>query len=316
VSALRITATLVCLSLGACGGTAPVPPAERDEPPGMGSRTDGKVIGPYATGGSLELRAYSSAEYAGSVNSWLLVGAEEAALVDTQLLATEAAHVVEMVKAVGKPLKWIWVTHGHPDHHGGLEVVARAFPDVPILAHPTTAKRAPEIFNQFHRNLEDFFPGEVASAAVTPQAHEGDTLSVGGVDLRILTFADGEHEFTTALHIPSMQALLCGDLVYNKVHPWLNELKVDGVFAHLDQLEAMAEVETFYPGHGEPFGKGYIPTYRKYVQEFLADVPRATDKEHLTTLVWRRYRDWRTLAGLRFSAVAHLKARREAARGE
>lgn len=320
----RANAYLLSISilLAACAGPAvqapsPTPPpseaeaeaATADEPPaGLGRRDDATTLGPYEQGQPLVLLAHKSAEYSASVNSWLLEGPSEIGLVDAQMLVPEAEALVELLRSRNKRLAWVWVTHAHPDHYAGLQVIADAFPGVPLLAHPHTAQKAPELRAKFDEPLEKFFPGLLApAAALTP--HTETSLRVDGVEIEILTFEGGEHELSTALLVRSQRAMIIADLVYNHVHPWLNELDVDTLLTHVAALAAMPEVETFYPGHGEPFGKDFLPVYTTYVHDFLAELEHASDSKDLVTRTWRRYRDWRTLAGLRFSATAHIEAR-------
>ena len=109
--------------------------------------------------------------------------------------------------------------------------------------------------------------------------------------------------------VPDVKAVFCADLVYHQVFLWLNEMRIDGVRRHVDIIEAMENVETIYPGHGEPIGKEYLDTYRTYLDVFMNEVPKAKDSGDLVARVWRQYRDWRSLAGLRFSAGAYIGAR-------
>lgn len=317
------TVLLALLTLAACAKApaeptkvpevpAPSAKADADMPPeGLGKRDDAKTLGPYAEDGPVMLLAHESAEYSATVNSWLIEGPTEIGLVDAQMVIPEAEAVVRLVKSRNKPLAWVWITHAHPDHYAGLSVIAKAFPEVKLLAHPETAKNAPELRMRFDEPLNRFFPGIMAQPAeLTP--YEGESLGVDGVEVRIQTFVGGEHGLSTALLIPELKAMLIADLVYNRVHPWLNEMDVDTLLAHVETLASTEGVETFYPGHGEPFGKDYLPTYVQYVDDFLAEVPLADSQADLVARVWRRYRDWHTMAGLRFSATAHMKARREA----
>lgn len=283
--------------------------AKSDGPPaGIGRRDNATTLGPFG-GDPLTFTAHLSAEYSATVNSWILEGPTELGLLDAQLIMPEAEKVVALVKQRGKKLAWVWISHAHPDHYAGLEAIAAAFPGVPLLAHPRTVERAPEILKKFDAPLQKFFPGEMTRGTVALTPHTGDTLTLDGQTIHIRVFEGGEHELTTALEVPTMKALFIADLVYNRVHPWINELDTDNVLAHVDRLAAMSEVETFYPGHGEPFKRDYLPTYSKYVRDFLEEVPRAKDGADLIDRVWRRYPDWRTMAGLRFSANAHIDAR-------
>ncbi len=305
---------LLAVSLLSGCATQPTPtptptPASADVPPrGLGKRDDAATLGPYGEGGPVVLLAHKSAEYAASVNSWLIEGPTELGLVDAQMLIPEAQAVVDLVESRNKKLAWVWITHAHPDHYAGLQVIAEAFPDVQLLARPQTATTAPELRMKYDEPLQKFYPGLLAPPAPLT-AYEGASLTVDGVEIQILTFEGGEHAMSTALLIPDLKALLIADLVYNRVHPWLNEMDVDTLLGHVETLAAMDGVETFYPGHGEPFGKDYLPTFVQYVHDFLAEVEVATDQKDLVNRTWRRYRDWRTMAGLRFSATAHMDAR-------
>jgi glyoxylase-like metal-dependent hydrolase (beta-lactamase superfamily II) len=285
--------------------------ATRATPPaGIGKTDDAAVLGPFAIDAPLQIQGYKSSEANGTVNSWLLMTGDEAALIDAQLVLSEGAKVAEMIKQTGKTLKWIWVTHGHPDHSMGLQRIVEAFPDAKVYAHPRVATEAQKLFAAYQKPLNRFFPGDIPDQAVTPTAWDKDELELGGTRIKILVFEDGETEFTTALHIPTMKALFPADMVYHRVFPWLNEMRVDGVRAHVDAIEALPDVDTLYPGHGEPVGKEYFTTYREYLDLFEAEVPKAKDADDLVARVWSQRRDWRSLAGLRFSASAHIKARK------
>jgi glyoxylase-like metal-dependent hydrolase (beta-lactamase superfamily II) len=307
-------AVVLLLTLGACSTTTSTPTptvsstAPAGPPGGLGRRDNAAVLGPFGSG-PVTLRAHQSAEYSATVNSWLLETATEVAVVDAQLVMPEAERVVELVRSTGKKLAWVWVSHGHPDHYAGLEALAKAFPGVPLYARPATVEDAPTLLQKFDAPLKKFFPGEMTTGPVPLTPWTAPTIAVGGVDVQIVDVTGGEHPTSTLLIIPSLRAVLVGDLVYNRVHPWLNELDDAGVLRGIDMLAGLADVDTFYPGHGEPFGRDYLPVYRGYVTDFLAEVPQAKDGPDLIARMWRRYPDWRTMAGLRFSANAYIGAR-------
>jgi glyoxylase-like metal-dependent hydrolase (beta-lactamase superfamily II) len=319
LSPVRVLPLLVVACFGvACGApskpsantqaSAATPAPPPGPPPGIGRRDNATTLGPFGAG-PLVLRSHLSAEYSATVNSWMLETPTEVALVDAQLVMPEAQKVVALVKSTGKKLAWVWITHGHPDHYAGLEVIARAFPDTPLYSRPVTAEDAPTLLKKYDAPLQRFFPGEIG-AAVPLTPYTLPTISVGGVEVRIVDLQGGEHTSTTILVIPSLRAALTGDLVYNRVHPWLNEMDHKGVLEHVDRMATkMPEVDTFYPGHGEPFGRDFLPAFRTYVADFLSLVPKATDSTDLINQMWRRYPTWRTMAGLRFSAKAYIDAR-------
>ncbi len=73
-------------------------------------------------------------------NSHLVVGPTKCLLVDGQFLLSEAETAVAYVRAIGKPLTAVYLTHGHPDHYFATSVFRRRFPGVPILALPEVAE--------------------------------------------------------------------------------------------------------------------------------------------------------------------------------
>jgi glyoxylase-like metal-dependent hydrolase (beta-lactamase superfamily II) len=318
-SVLVATTTGLALFLGigcAAGEAGPAKPAAVTKagpagpPAGIGRRDNAQTIGPYKSG-ALTLVAHQSAEYSATVNSWIIEGPTEMGLVDAQLVMPEGERLVELLRARNKRLAWVWITHAHPDHYAGLQAVAAAFPGVPLRARPATVTEAPALLREYDAPLQRFFPGEMTTQPVALTAFDGDALEVDGVSIQIVDLTGGEHTSTTALVIPSSRAMLIADLVYHRVHPWLNELDTDGVLRHVDALALRDDVDTFYPGHGEPFDKAYLPVYRKYVLDFLADAKVAKDANDLVLRTWQRYPDWRTMAGLRFSAAAHIQARKK-----
>jgi glyoxylase-like metal-dependent hydrolase (beta-lactamase superfamily II) len=70
------------------------------------------------------------------VTSTLITGEQDAVLVDSQFTLAEAHRLVAKILESKKTLKTILITHGHPDHYFGLEVVRAAFPQARIVAAP------------------------------------------------------------------------------------------------------------------------------------------------------------------------------------
>ena len=70
--------------------------ADEQPPAGIGKKDDAKLLGPYETPSALTVQGYKSSEANGTVNSWLLMGQTDAALIDAQLVLSEGEHVVEM----------------------------------------------------------------------------------------------------------------------------------------------------------------------------------------------------------------------------
>ena len=267
----------------------------------------------HRTPPTLRIQTHTAAEGNATVNSYLLLGRDKAMLVDTQLVRSETEKVIAMVKASGKELETIVITHAHPDHFMGLSQLAKAFPKARIVARPQVVEAIPAGFDRYHPLLVKFFPGDVADAYVLPEPLTEPKLSLEGVEIEVLDFHDGEAEYTSALVIPSLRAVLCSDMAYNHVHPWLNELRFDGVKAHVDALRALPDVDAIYPGHGAPMTKPQLDEYVAYVDEFLGVAADAPDAKAIIDAMSGAHPDYATMAGLRFSAAAYVDARKAAA---
>lgn len=53
------------------------------------------------------------------MNSYLVLGDKEALVVDGQFFKADATKVVDLIKASGKTLTAVFLTHAHPDHYYG-----------------------------------------------------------------------------------------------------------------------------------------------------------------------------------------------------
>ncbi|MEO9046558.1 MAG: MBL fold metallo-hydrolase [Gemmatimonadaceae bacterium] len=76
----------------------------------------------------------------GTVNTYCIeVPGGGLVIIDVQRDLVHAAQALTAVKAAGKPVRAILVTHAHPDHYTGLGLFRQAFPGVPVYSSKTTA---------------------------------------------------------------------------------------------------------------------------------------------------------------------------------
>jgi glyoxylase-like metal-dependent hydrolase (beta-lactamase superfamily II) len=227
------------------------------------------AVGAPLRAADLTVTTYTAADAGFAVTSHLIAGERDAILVDGQFLLGEAANVVEMVRRSGKNLKYVFVTHGHPDHFFGLEVLKEAFPDVRIIAPRSVI---PDIRSYGPVAIERWkpvFKDQIPDSFITPEPTDERSLFIEGHAIQVISADAAESAHAVALWIPGIRAVITGDLAYNKVHLWLRENRPDGWLAVLDRLEKLNPA-TVHPGHGAVGGPEMLAANREYIKAFVA----------------------------------------------
>jgi glyoxylase-like metal-dependent hydrolase (beta-lactamase superfamily II) len=168
----------------------------------------------------------------------LISGERDAVLVDALLTAEEARRAVDWIRTTGKNLTTIYITHGHGDHFFGLSTILAAFPDARAV---TAAAVVPEARGQLDPALMRFwnavFPGQIPEHPIVPEALDGDVIDLEGHELCIVTVGQSDTGVSTIVHVPSLDAVIAGDVAYNGIHQWLAQTD------HEKRMQWIASVE-------------------------------------------------------------------------
>ena len=223
-------------------------------------------------------------------NSVLIEGEHDAVLVDPPFTKADAFRVAAMVLDSGKHLTTVFVTHDHPDHYFSMDVIAEAFPDAKIVAHPVVVA---DIWRSLPFKVKRWSPMLGANGPAHPSAPaelEGDTIMLEGHALKVIGPMQGDHVHATALWAPDIKALFAGDLVFNQVFLWLGEHEpgnVEGWKHSLDTLAAL-KPEMVVAGHakpGLPNDASGIEFSRAYLEAWPRLVAQAKDSPDLQARV-------------------------------
>jgi len=229
-------------------------------------------------------------------NAALIEGEHDAVLVDPPFTQADAHRVVAMVLDSGKHLTYVFVTHDHPDHYFSMDVIADAFPDARIVAHPTVVA---DIWRSLPYKVKRWSPMLGANGPAHPSAPAAltsDTIMLEGHPLEVLGPMQGDHEHATALWALDIKALFPGDLVFNQVFLWLGEHGPENVEAWKQSLDTLAALqpELVVAGHakpGLPNDISGITFSREYLDAWSQFVPQSKDSQDLEARVKAAFPD-------------------------
>ena len=245
------------------------------------------------------------------VTSVLVTGKRDAVLIDAQFQRNDAEALVQKIRASGKRLTTIYISHSDPDFYFGLDVVHAAFPQARIVATPPTlaAIRASRDGKLAHWG--PILQANAPRALVEPQPLKGDHLLLEGRKLQVVGL-DGPTPARTVLWIPSIRAVVGGVPVSANIHLWVADTQAPAQRMYwqqtLDAIDAL-QPRTVVPGHYLPNADGSLPHTpasvqftRDYLRAFDAEAAQAADSRALVAAMQRRYPQLGESASLDLSA--------------
>jgi glyoxylase-like metal-dependent hydrolase (beta-lactamase superfamily II) len=248
-----------------------------------------------ASAAPLSLEVFNPGEAAiFPVASVLVKGDKDAVLIDAQFSRGEALKLVERIRASGKRLTTVYVSHGDPDFYFGLDVIKAAFPAARIVATPGTVaamqKKAAAKVAYWGPILKDNAPQGI----VMPDVLAGDEIVLEGEKLKIEGL-QGATPDRTFVWIPSIKAVVGGVVLFSGLHVWTADTQTvesrKQWLATLDRIAALKPV-TVVPGHfqpGVPFTPDAIGFTADYLRRFEAETPKAADSAALVAAMKSAY---------------------------
>ncbi|GAB4104315.1 MBL fold metallo-hydrolase [Micromonospora taraxaci] len=202
------------------------------------------------------------------VNVTLVVGDDEALLVDTLSSAAQATDLAAAVRAVtDRPLTLV-NTHHHYDHCFGNAVLAGE-PPRPVYAHELAVaalRDEPErLRREAYEEVRTEHPTLAAELADTPllapthAVQTETTLDLGGRRVLLRHPGRGHTEADLVVHVPDADVLVAGDLVEQSGPPAFEDsypLKWPDAVADLLRLTTARTVVV--PGHGDPVDVDFV----------------------------------------------------------
>lgn len=215
---------------------------------------------------------YTGTPEGGNVDSVVIVGEQNAVLIDTQFTPDNASALADLIEGTGRRLETVFITHAHPDHYSGLPIIRERFPDLRAVTHPMIQPLIPD-----------------AAGLVEPLGE--DHILLEGERLDILEPMHGDTDLISAVHIPSLDTLVASDFAYVDTHVWVAENTADHRLdlwrASLDQLESIG-ARTVIPGHRAEDSANNASVFdftRAYLDTWQHALQTAGSAEELTAIL-------------------------------
>jgi glyoxylase-like metal-dependent hydrolase (beta-lactamase superfamily II) len=246
------------------------------------------------------------------MSATLIYGDHDAILVDAFATYDQADALADWIETKGRQLSRIHITHGHGDHWLGLARLTQRFPGAKGLATAEVLAQAadPGIAGYW----EAIFPGEIPTgeARVLPQVLTTDAIDLEGSELRVIRIGRADTAESTVLHVPSLAAVVTGDLAYNEVHMMTaeaGEAELEQWIANLDRVAAL-EPTLVVAGHKKVANDNdpkIIGESQQYLRDFSRFVAEETTTAGVVDRMVERYPDWENLRTLWYSARTAIK---------
>ncbi|WP_298257703.1 MBL fold metallo-hydrolase [Bradyrhizobium sp.] len=243
---------------------------------------------------NFSITPFTASEAGAWSNSYLVSGRQDALLFDVVQLRNEAGKLADMIGRSGKTLKTVFISHAHPDHFLGSDVLADRFPEARFVTTPNVIgdleKNGPWMLSL----LQDRLGAEGPTRLVIPEAVTGNFVELEGSTFEIKEFGEGESAHIATLFVNEPKALLTADVVYNGAHLFLQEKHLESWLDRLDEFEAYAKKlgAAIYPGHGAPGGIELIDRTRGYLLDF-AQAAKLGSPAMAQQRMLERYPDYR-----------------------
>lgn len=255
---------------------------------------------------NINLQVYHGVE--ATVNAYIFFDNSSVILVDSLRNSDEARLLAAQIKALDKPLTHLFVTHGHPDHYTGMNVIRQEFPEVRIVVNTPETKADIINFSNWMESVGwlEKEPALKPRSEANPEGfdYEGNisvlkngklTLAEGAVIEAFSDYQPAECEHLTTLYSKDLNAFFANDFVYNGVHPWL-AIDKQNIGNWKQQLEEFFHVLdkslTIYPGHGKPGDISVFEKQLNYIKDFEQTVANAKSREEAMKKMQELYPDY------------------------
>jgi glyoxylase-like metal-dependent hydrolase (beta-lactamase superfamily II) len=227
--------------------------------------------------GQITFHVFTGQDFALANNAVLVAGQEEAILIDTCLVLSDAARLVEMIRSTRKMLKAVYITHAHPDHYFGNGVIHDAFPLATIYARQGVIDSMQE-YRAKLVHWRAMFGDELPKSLPMPAPLTGSRTFLEDKEIHFVDLPICETVHATAFHVPSEKAVIAGDLVYSGMHHYIADTNYpESWIDALEVVRRLGPLDRVFPGHGPAGGKELLDASEAWLRHYIEVSKRGLD---------------------------------------
>ncbi len=176
----------------------------------------------------LKFRVFLHSYLGFNSNSTLIYGDKDAILVDASQLLSDTHRMVAEIIPMRKNLTHIYVSHFHPDHHFGLQVLQHSFPQARIVALPSVVRDI--VFTSGDKielwAIDRFGPDDIPRKTTIPMPLNEPRLLLEGEEILVSDNWEGDSINNSVVWIPSIKVVCATDVAFHDCHLWPIESNV------------------------------------------------------------------------------------------
>ncbi|MFC1946390.1 MBL fold metallo-hydrolase [Chloroflexota bacterium] len=202
---------------------------------------------------SLKFRVFLHSYLGFNSNSTLIYGERDAILIDASQLLSDTHRMIADIIPMRRNLTHIYVSHFHPDHHFGLQVLKNAFPNAEIVALPSVVKDiiATSSDKTEMWAIDRFGPDDIPRNTTIPTPLHEPRLLLEDEEILVSDDWEGDSVNNSVVWIPSIRVACATDVAFHDCHLWPIESNVKRRVKWRASIAQLREFDAriIIPGH-------------------------------------------------------------------
>ena len=237
------------------------------------------------TSGDLKIHTFH-----GISNSHIIETANELRVIDAQMKLSQAQQLKEYIQTLGKPLKQVILSHNHPDHWFGAQVLENI---APIASSEQVANDLKTGGGRYIKLMAKKLGEDMPSAVIVPS--ERITLGAqnwDGLEVIVEEYAEQEAHHSTLFKLPLHKIIIGQDMFYNNMFLVASEKERNKNWLKI--LENFAENEakeysTIMVGHGKASDPSIFQQNIEYLKALDATMSKGLTQEETTASLIKQF---------------------------